>query len=250
MDGSRFERAHEKLRADIVSRAISPGYQPTLHLLCPSLIGVGVAIVAVALLRDLRPVELWTVPITYVLGLGLEWRAHKDILHRRWPLPGFSMLFDRHERMHHVVYPAEDMQMRSKDERGLVLMPWFAIVLVTMLLLPLALLVGNLTTRNDGLLVLATGALFFVAYELLHLSYHLPQSHPVAKLKIIRRLSALHRTHHHPPNMKRWNFNVTVPLFDVIHGSLKREDLDQFDAGRDNSGLNSAATSAAGRDSR
>jgi len=259
MDGSRPELlsqrrlAHEKLRAELVSRNVSPGYNPTLHLLCPSALGFGVAILAAALLRDLRPVELWTVPITFVLALGLEWRAHKDILHRRWPLPGFSMLYDRHERVHHVIYPAEDMQMRSLSERALVLMPWFAIVLVTVLLLPLAFTVGALTSRNCGLLVLGTGALFFVSYELMHLSYHLPVEHPVAKLKIVRRLSELHRTHHHPPNMKRWNFNVTVPLFDVVHGTLKREDLAQFDsasAARASSGLSSSVTTAAGRDSR
>jgi hypothetical protein len=191
--------------------------------LCPSLIGVGVAALAVALCRDLRPAELLTVPITYALGLGLEWRAHKDILHRRWPLPGFSMLYDRHEKMHHVVYPAEDMAMRGIRERALVLMPWFAIVLVTGILLPLALLTGYLTSRNRGLLVLATGALFFVSYELLHLAYHLPPEHPVARLGLIRRLRTLHRTHHHPPNMKRWNFNVTIPLFDVIHRTLKKD---------------------------
>jgi sterol desaturase/sphingolipid hydroxylase (fatty acid hydroxylase superfamily) len=254
MDRSRFELAHEKLRADLVSRNVSPGYNPTLHLLCPSAIGFGVAILALALLRDLRPVELWTVPIALVLSLGLEWRAHKDILHRRWPLPGFSMLYDRHERLHHVIFPAEDMQMRSRDERALVLMPGFAIVLVTVLLVPLALGVGYLTSRNRGLLVLGTGALFFVSYELMHLSYHLPADHPVARWRIIRRLSALHRTHHHPPNMKRWNFNVTVPLFDVVHGTLKREDVAQFDsvrkAERASRGLSSSATTAAGRDSR
>lgn len=249
MDGSRHQ-AHEKLRAELVSRNVSAHYNPTLHLLCPSLIGFGVAILSLALLRDLRPVELWTLPITFVLALGLEWRAHKDILHRRWPVPGFSMLYDRHERVHHVIFPAEDMQMRSVNERALVLMPWFAIVLVTVLLLPLSFAVGYATSRNCGLLVLATGALFFVSYELMHLSYHLPSDHPVAQLQIVRRLSALHRTHHHPPNMKRWNFNVTVPLFDVVHGSLKREDIAQFDSARAKRGLHSSATTAAGRDSR
>lgn len=249
MDGSR-QQAHEKLRAELVSRNISAAYNPTLHLLCPSALGVGVAVLALALLRDLRPVEFWTVPIAWILALGVEWRAHKDLLHRRWPLPGFSMLYDRHEKVHHVIYPAEDMQMRSRNERALVLMPWFAIVLVTVLLLPLSFAVGAVTSRNCGLLVLSTGALFFVTYELMHLCYHLPSEHPVAQLHIIRRLSALHRTHHHPPNMKRWNFNVTMPLFDIVHGTLKREDLAQFDSPRPSRGLNSSATTAVGRDSR
>jgi hypothetical protein len=203
-------------------KAIPPGYSPTRHLLVPSLIGLGVAAIALGFIRDLRLVELWTVPITYVGGLGLEWRAHKDLLHRR--TPPFGELYERHERSHHAVFTADDMAMRTPDECALVLMPWFAIVLVTALLLPIAGLAGWLVSRNTGLLVLCTGVAFFVSYEWLHLAYHLPADHPVSRLWLVRRLGMLHRSHHHPPNMKRWNFNVTIPLFDVLHGSLKRDE--------------------------
>lgn len=221
MQASRSQIAREQLRAELMQKAIPPSYRPVAHLLVPSLIGLGVAAVAVLLLNDVRLAELWAVPITFVLGLGLEWRAHKDLLHRR--VPGFQLLYDRHERSHHVVFTADDMAMRSRREMALVLMPWFAIVGVTLLLAPIALLTGWLASINSGLLVLATGVAFFLSYEWLHLAYHLPSDHPISRLPLVQRLGNLHRTHHDPQNMKRWNFNITVPLFDVLHRSLKRD---------------------------
>ncbi len=220
MEMTRSQAARETLRAQLIAKIVVSGYRPMLHLLIPSLFGLCTALGSLTLLKNLRLSELWTIPATYFLGLGLEWRVHKDMLHRR--LPFFSELYERHERMHHVVYTADDMEMRSQKEWALVLMPWFAIVLVTAVLLPVALLSGWLLSRNCGVLVLCTGVAFFLSYEWLHLAYHLPHSHPVARIGFIRRLSAFHRCHHDPPNMKRWNFNVTIPLFDVIHGSLKR----------------------------
>jgi hypothetical protein len=220
MEAKRSQLAHAELRAKIMRKAIPPGYRPMVHLLFPSLFGLTMGVVALALLRDLRLSELWTIPITFVVALGFEWRTHKDILHRRLPL--LSELYERHERMHHVVYTADDMEMRSRDEMALVLMPWFAVVLVTLLLFPVAFFTAWLVSRNSGLLAFCTGVAFFVSYEWLHCSYHLPASHPIARLWVIRQLSALHRCHHDPPNMKRWNFNVTIPLFDLLHRSLKR----------------------------
>ena len=209
---------HERQRAAILARL--PGwYSPVAHLALPSAFGLACLIFAAAHIHALRLVELWTIPITLLAAFGFEWRVHKDLLHKR--MPGLELLYDRHERSHHIVFTADDMAMRSRREMALVLMPWFAIVLVTLVLAPVALLVGWLVSRNCGLLVLATGVAFFVSYEWLHLAYHLPAGHPISRLWLVRRLGTFHRIHHDPPNMRRWNFNVTVPLFDVLHRSLK-----------------------------
>jgi len=34
-----------------------------------------------------------------------------------------------------------------------------------------------------------------------------------------------HRRHHHPALMQKWNFNVTVPLFDWVHRTLAPEEV-------------------------
>lgn len=210
--------AREELRAQLSSAYIQPGYSPRSHLLIPTLIGLGGMAALAAAVRDLRAVELFTIPITLLGGFGLEWRVHKDILHRR--VPPFQILYDRHERLHHIVFTHDDMGLRSPRELKHVLLPGFVIVIILALLLPLGLLVGQFVPRNCALLFVATSLFFFLMYEWLHMAYHLPVQTRIGRNPLIARLRALHQRHHDPRLMKRWNFNVTVPLFDWLHGTL------------------------------
>ena len=199
----------------MVSGFIPPHYSPRKHLMIPTTIGLlGMAGLS-ALVHDLRPVELLAIPVTLIGGLGLEWRVHKDLLHKR--RAGFHILHDRHERLHHVVFTHDDMGLRGPREMAMVLLPPFAIIPILALLLPLGLLLAQLVPRNCALLAIATSLGFFLIYEWLHLAYHLPPATWVGRNPLIAALRALHQRHHDPRLMKRWNFNVTVPLFDWLH---------------------------------
>src|SRR5215471_7935138 len=91
----------DAVRADLLAR-IPRWYRPWAHLAFPSLVGLGMILASVCLLRGLRPLELLTVPAVLVLANFNEWRIHRHILHRRsWPL---EVLFDRHTPEHHVVF--------------------------------------------------------------------------------------------------------------------------------------------------
>ncbi len=205
----------DERRASIVAQ-IPTRYSPAFHLAFPSLIGLSVLVGALLRIESLRPIELLSIPITLFAGFGFEWRAHKDILHRRLPLLG--VIYERHELNHHVIYTDRDMAMRSPRERWLILMPAYAIVLVFLLLvLPLGIAVTHVAGTNVAMLVVVTSMVFFLSYEWLHLAYHLPEEHPIARLGLVARLREHHRRHHEPRLMKRWNFNVTVPLFDWLH---------------------------------
>ena len=86
--------------------------------------------------------------------------------------------------------------------------------------------------HNVAALFLATSALYVVSYELLHLSYHLPDDHFISKLSVIKVLKRCHAVHHHPVRMNKWNFNVTVPLWDVVKGTYLRDENDPKAAAR------------------
>ena len=207
--------AREELRAQLVSKFVPPTYSPRNHLLIPSVIGLVGMVGMVTQLHSLRLLELLTIPLTLLAGFGLEWRAHKDLLHRR--VPPFQLLYDRHERLHHVVFTHEDMGLRGRHELALVLLPPFAIVIVLGMLLPLALALGQLLPRNCVLLFVATSLGFFLLYEWLHLAYHLPIKTRIGRNRVVATLRSLHQRHHDPRLMRRWNFNVTVPVFDWLH---------------------------------
>ena len=55
-----------------------------------------------------------------------------------------------------------------------------------------------------------------LTYELSHLSYHLPEDSFIGRRPLVRALREHHRRHHHTALMQRWNFNVTLPLFDWV----------------------------------
>lgn len=206
----------ERRRAEILSTV--PGwYSPAAHLIVPGLLGLAVMVAAFLAVRDPKPIELVTIPFTLLFAFGFEWRVHQRVLHRRQPLLG--VLYDRHELAHHVIYTDEDMAMRSGRELRLILMPAYAVVLVFSMVAPFAFALARLTSLNAGALFLATSMLFFLAYEWLHCAYHLPAVSAIGQNRIITRLREHHRRHHQPRLMKRWNFNVTVPVFDWILGT-------------------------------
>ncbi|MBK8251518.1 MAG: hypothetical protein IPK82_02475 [Polyangiaceae bacterium] len=200
---------------------IPTSYSPAVHFLVPGALGMAVLAAAIWFAHDVKPLEWLTIPITLFLGFGLEWRVHKSVLHKKMPLLG--ILYVRHELHHHVIYTYDDMTMRSSREWRLVLMPAYAIVLVFVGVVPLVAGLWFAITPNVALIHLATSMVFFLSYEWLHLAYHLPPQHPIGRLSLIRTLRELHRRHHDPRLMKRWNFNVTVPVFDWIHRSAWSE---------------------------
>lgn len=208
-------------------------YSPALHLAVPTVVVLGVMAGALCALRSPRPLDWLAVPLTLLGAFAFEWRVHKSVLHRR--TPGLSLLYERHELAHHVIYTYDDMTMRSRREWWLVLMPAYAVVLVAIFNAPVTLGVRYLFGHDPACLYLATSMFFFLTYEWLHLAYHLPEDSFVGRLGLVRSLRELHRRHHDPRLMKRWNFNVTVPVFDWIHRSLwspEREGLRARRAGR------------------
>jgi hypothetical protein len=207
----------EPRRAERVAR-IPASYSPALHMILPSLFGAAFLALALWGVRDLRAVELLVVPLTFLSGFGFEWRVHQILLHRR--TPPFSTLYERHELSHHVIYTDDDLAMRSPREMWFILMPPYAVPIVFATVVPFAVGLAWLATENAARLMVATSMIFFLTYEWLHLAYHQPPESRVGRTWPIPRLREVHRIHHDPRLMKRWNFNVTVPLFDWLHGTL------------------------------
>jgi sterol desaturase/sphingolipid hydroxylase (fatty acid hydroxylase superfamily) len=111
------------------------------------------------------------------------------------------------------------MSVRSWRELRVVLFPLFALPLLQLLVLPVVVLLGWALGRNVAALFVLSTTFYYLLYELLHLAYHLPAQHPVARLRIVGRLRRHHQLHHDPRRMTEGNFNVSIPLFDWILGT-------------------------------
>jgi len=197
---------------------ISPHYNPWVHLAIPSLGAIGIIATSLWLMRGFRWLDLIVVPLTYVLLNAGEWAVHKGLLHKR--RPHFELLYDRHTPLHHMVFVTEDMSLRSWREFRLVLMPAPAILAAFLLALPLPALLLLVGQWNMAMLCAATLMFYMVSYEWLHLAYHLPPTTFIGRSRLIGVLRRHHATHHDPKLMRKWNFNVTVPIWDFVSGSI------------------------------
>ena len=206
----------EDLRARLRA-AIPRGYSPAFHFAFPSVVGLGCAVAALLLIRGLRPLELLTVPAVFLLSNMVEWRAHRDLLHKRQrPL---EVLYDRHTPEHHRVFVTDDMAIRDARELRLVLIPAYGILAVLVAAAPGPVGLALAGLPNVALLWLATAMAYVVAYEWLHLAYHLPADSFIGRRRLVARLRHHHAVHHDPRLMQRWNFNVTFPIWDWVRGT-------------------------------
>jgi len=212
----RRERVRQKATAEIPW-----WYSPWGHLAATTGVGVSVLVVAsyqLFRLGALRATDWLVVPAVILLSNFFEWRVHKHVLHRRtWP---FEVIYDKHTPMHHMVYVEEDMALRSVKEFRLVLIPAAGVLGIVITAAPFAVVLAHLWSASAGWLFLVTASLYMVTYEVLHLCYHAPKDSFIGRRRIIHRMRAHHAKHHDPRLMQKWNFNVTIPLFDWLMGTI------------------------------
>lgn len=221
MKADALQERDDQFRKNVMDE-IPASYSPAFHLLFPSIVGIGLASAGLWLLvRHPTWLELLVVPFLFVVSNATEWRMHKHVLHRRkrW----MALLYDRHTPIHHRMFTTDDMSIRSPREFALVLIPPYGIVLVAIAVLPVSAVLFWLGYRNVAGLFLASNMLYTVSYEWLHLSYHLPPESFIGRLWLVRVLKKHHATHHDPHLMQKWNFNVTIPLWDLVRGTIYRE---------------------------
>ncbi len=213
------QSSRDELRRDLLSR-VPRWYSPWLHLAVPAVTGLAIVAFALGRVRHLEAWQLALVPLFVLVGNAVEWHAHRDLLHRRtWPL---QVLYVRHTPQHHAIYVADDMFIRSWRELRFVLLPAYGVAGIVVVTSPLTAAFWLAGQPNVAALWVATVVLYVLTYEWLHLAYHLPADGLVGRLAVTRWLRRHHQRHHNPALMQRWNFNVTLPLWDHLRGTVWR----------------------------
>lgn len=212
-DGVVTADRRENLRAE-QARANPWWYHPWLHLGATTFIGIACGTPLLFLVHGVRAWELLVFPLTWIVSNATEWRAHRDLLHKRNPLA--PILYEQHTPIHHTIYVTDDMAMHSSAEWRVVLIPAYGIALIFVGVLPFLALFWHFGWVNIAAFFAATTMFYVVSYEWLHLSYHLPADSVIGRTALVRVLRRHHAIHHDPRLMARWNFNVTVPLWDLV----------------------------------
>ena len=208
----------ERFRESYRQTQIGPGYQGWAHFAFTT--GVCSLIIAGCLWR-LQDVSVWewlTVPITLVFANLVEPFGHRKAMHHR--VRGLGLLFERHAGQHHRFFqPGRMAYDSSRDFKAVLFPPVLIVFFFGAFALPVGLLIAAFGSANVGYLFVASAIGYFLNYELLHFAWHMREDSWVFRVPGMRALRRVHHTHHHPELMSHYNFNVTYPLADWLHGT-------------------------------
>ncbi len=196
-------------------------YRGGLHLVFT--FGVGGAAFAWCLLQlnDVRPLEWLTVPATFLYANLAEYWGHRGPMHHL--TRGLRLVYERHTKQHHRFFTDQAMAYDAlRDLRAVLFPPLLMTFFIAVFALPAGLLLERIATPNVAWLFVAVSLGYFLNYEFLHLAYHLPPGHPIARSSLIARLKRLHQVHHDPRVMAHCNFNITYPIGDLLFGTLRK----------------------------
>ena len=211
-----------RFRDQYRDREIPLRYRGRLHLLFTFGFGFLALLLCLAQLRQVQAVQWLTVPLALVYANLVEYLGHRHPMHR--PFRGLSLVYKRHAGQHHRFFSDRAMAIDDvRDLRAVLFPPLLVIFFFGLFALPLWWLLAWSFSTNVAWLFVATGLAYFLNYEILHLAYHLPEQHWLARRGLVRRLRWLHMIHHDPRRMAQCNFNITYPLGDWMFGTLRRE---------------------------
>ena len=202
-------------RRDAYVAAIPRWHRWWFHLLTPAVVG---GVLFVLALRKMQPWDFAWWPAVLLTANYIEWYYHRNVMHHRAPGLGFAVI--AHVGEHHALFTPGHMAIRSvKELHAVLLAPESQLIAYAMALVPGVLL--WLVRPGIAYAWASAAALYLVGFELLHALYHLPVHH-LSQGGPLGWLRRTHELHHDPASMQRYNFNVTVPLWDAILGTYRR----------------------------
>jgi sterol desaturase/sphingolipid hydroxylase (fatty acid hydroxylase superfamily) len=197
---------------------IGAGYSGWGHFALTTFTSLAAIAFAASRAHAVRPIEWLTVPLTFCVANVGEYLGHRGPMHhsRR----GLRLLYRRHAGQHHRFFTHESMRCASSRDFKMVLFPPVMLAFFFGgLAAPIGALLYLVAGANVTWLFVATNTSYFLAYEWLHLAYHLGDDGLVARVPLLPLLRRHHTLHHDPRLMSRCNFNITFPICDRLFGT-------------------------------
>ncbi len=161
-----------------------------------------------------------SLPAYFLIVNGVEYWLHRYPMHRK--MTGMLIVYE-HVTIHHNFYANEHFFFEEPADFYAAILPHYIFIGLTLVITILGGAVGLLFGADRGLAFAFVAYAYYLIYELLHFSYHTPQSSFVKRIPFLARLSRMHIQHHQTKLMAHYNFNITFPIFDVLLGTLYKE---------------------------
>ena len=212
----QVRRFRERYRAQEIPR----GYSPRAHVIFTFIGGTAALLACVWQLQDVKALEWITVPLAFLYANLAEYFGHRYPMHR--PMHPLKAVYKRHSGQHRAYFNADSMPLTDwLDLRAVLFPPLLVVFFFGVFGTPVWFALRYLISANVAWLFIATGVAYFLNYEILHLLHHAPRHWRIAQTGLLKRWSALHRTHHDPALMSHKNFNITYPIGDLLFRTWK-----------------------------
>lgn len=224
--------AMAKFRA-LYRQSIGSNYNGWLHMFSVLLVGLGVIFYSLSRLESVSLYEYAFFPLTLFVVNFAEYYAHRWLGHRKTKYG--KLFYSRHTGDHHSFFLEHSMDYQSVRDWRVVLFPVYLIFAFLIgLILPGGYVLAEFVSGNSAYLYAAGGISGYLFYEIMHFSYHIPRGHWAEKIFLYipgwKALRHLHVLHHKREKMGEANFNITLPIFDLLLGTLYWQSPTTFSA--------------------
>jgi hypothetical protein len=208
----------QRFRDDFKRDHVGPHYRGALHFVGTNVGALAGIAVALSFVKDLRAIELITLPLTFLFANVVEYRVHRHLMHV--DRPALRFLYARHTMMHHRYFVRDAMAATStKDWKATLFPAPLILFFFGGIAAPSGFALSLIAPDNVAALFAATAVGYYLLYEWCHLAWHMPDGSFIGRRGIVRTLRALHRGHHDDMTT---GFNVTFPIADAIFGTIPR----------------------------
>lgn len=219
--------AMEAFRADYRSN-INKRYNGWRHMGFVAFVGLSVIAYTISQLQHPSLLEWCVFPATLLLINFAEYYAHRWLGHRKTRIG--KLFYSRHTGDHHSFFLSSHMAYQSTRDWRVVLFPALLIVAFLLgLIIPISYCLASLISLNTAYLFTAGSLSGYVFYEVMHFSYHVPTGSKTEacflRIPGWKYLRHTHVLHHRREIMADKNFNITLPIFDMLLGTLYWEPL-------------------------
>ena len=215
----KVELFREKFRREFIPK----GYSGPLHILFNASILFALSLYLFFQVRDVKAIELIAIPISLIAGNLTIFLIHRYPLHRRYKFID-KETYQVHTMSHHRFYTHEHYQAEKIEDLYALFFPPKVVVFFSCVFIPgLYFFLGMFLPHNLIFLTLGMSSTYFILYEVVHYTSHLPENHWVCRIGHFKKMRQHHLDHHNPKNMHQYNFNIVFPLFDDVFRTVYKK---------------------------
>jgi hypothetical protein len=208
-------------------------YSGWWHVL--SVFGLGLSVIGYSLfqLEEVSIGEWMLFPVVMLLMNFAEYYSHRWLGHVKKPWARF--IYERHTGDHHTFFMEDYMDYESTRDWRVVFFPTHLIIgFILLLALPGGYIIQQLLSANAGYLFAAATLSAYLFYELMHFSFHIPHGSKLQRLFLCipgwKQMRHTHVLHHKREIMTYKNFNITLPIFDILLNTIEWQPISEFEA--------------------